>query len=103
MRVKLFYQCEHCVHYIQHYNISEDRIYKVGCGHCKCRDKNLKPSLRDCKYFTQRTEKEQTKEKEQHSLKVLKEIEKTLKHLKLYLNRREQEQKIDSCLKDKIQ
>lgn len=56
--MKAFYRCEHCQHYIQHYNISEERIWKVGCGHCKCRDKDLKPSLRDCKYFKPINEQE---------------------------------------------
>lgn len=102
MKQKPFYQCEHCIHYIQHYNISEDRIYRVACGHCKCKDKDLKPSLRDCKYFKQKVETEQMKEKEELCLKVLKEVEKTLKHLKLYLNKDKQGLKIDMCLKDKI-
>ena len=94
MKQKPFYQCEHCVYYIQHYSISKDRIYKVGCGHCKCKDKDLKPSLRDCRFFIQRIEVDEHKENQEHTLKVLKEIEKTIKYLKLYLNK-EDEKKIE--------
>ena len=98
MHQKVFYQCEHCEHYIQHYNISEERIWKVGCGHCKCRDKDLKPSLRDCKYFKPINEQEVIEQKQQHSLEVLKEVEMTLKHLKLYLNKNQNGPKVDKCL-----
>ncbi len=102
MKEKAFYQCEHCVYFTQHYNISDDRIYKVGCGHCKCKDKDLKPSLRDCKFFKQELEEDTRKEKEEHCLKVLKEVEATIKYLKLYLNKNEECQKVDTCLKDRI-
>ena len=74
----------------------------MGCGHCKCKDKDLKPSLRDCKFFKQELEEDTRKEKEEHCLKVLKEVETTIKYLKLYLNKNEESQKVDTCLKDRI-
>lgn len=102
MKEKPFYQCEHCLHYVQHYNISEDRIYKVACGHCKCKDKNLKPSLRDCRFFEQRVEENENKEIHENVLNILKQVEKTIKYFKLYLNKNQDGQKIDNCLKDMI-
>ena len=80
--MKLFYQCEQCEYYIQHYSISEGRIWKVYCGHCKFNNKKKISSLRECVYFKPISEEEQNKQKEQHILGVFKQINISLKYLK---------------------
>lgn len=103
--MNLFYQCEHCEYYIQHYNITQGRICKVNCGYCKYRDKEKKASLRDCKYFKQINKEEKDKQNqeyfqqyEKHIFKILHRIEKSLKCFKLYLNKNQDCQKLDTSL-----
>lgn len=109
MREKPFYQCEHCIYYTPYYNICGDRIWRVSCGHCSFRKKYIKLSLRDCKHFELLPEHEKVKQKgelvenyEKYICGTLHRIEKAVKYLKIYLNKDEDEQKLDNCLLEDI-
>ena len=82
-------QCELCKFFIQHYNISDERIFKVSCGHCTKDDKDVKPSARKCKYFSPLIPQIEKELDEVHAIDVLKKVEKELKHLKIYLQRKD--------------
>ncbi|MBQ7880748.1 MAG: hypothetical protein IJ358_02785 [Clostridia bacterium] len=99
---KTFYQCEHCIHFLQHYVICEDMIHQTSCGHCTCRDKDFKIRKIDCKYFEQRTEMGEKIKKEERALYVLKQVNKMLNQLKLYLYNNEPSQKIDKCMLERF-
>ena len=45
--------CKDCVHFYQHYVITEDRCIRAYCGHC-CygRQKRRKPDCKACDGFT---------------------------------------------------
>ena len=45
--------CKTCVHFRQHYGISEGRIFRIHCGHCtfpKVRTK--RPDANACQHYT---------------------------------------------------
>ena len=107
MKEKAFYQCEHCIYYTPYYNICESGIYKVYCGHCDFRNRAVKPSLRDCQHFKLLNENEKIEQKreiienyEKYLCESLHKIEKSIKSFKLYINKDEQNQKVDNFLKE---
>jgi len=99
---KIYYQCEHCVHFLRHYVISENMIHQTSCGHCTCMDKDLKIRKRDCKYFEIQTPTKEKIKKEQTALQILKQVNKTLTNLKLYLYNSEPSQKVDNYLLERF-
>ena len=109
MKEKAFYQCEHCVYYTPYYNICENRIWRVSCGHCDFRKKTMKISLRNCQYFQLLTDSEKAKQRceqiencEKYLCDTLHRIEKTIKSFKIYLNKDDDVQKLDDCLMEDI-
>lgn len=44
--------CKNCAYFRQHYTISDDRLFRVFCGHC-VREKVLskKPDAKACSHF----------------------------------------------------
>lgn len=90
-------QCENCKHFKQYYTINRGLILKVNCGVCRKNHKEIKPySTKACEYFEliiNEIEKEQI---ETYSLDVLKQIDKTLKRLKLYLEKNKPINRIDN-------
>lgn len=48
-------QCKNCVHYRQHYTLSNQRATAVNCGHCtQSRMKTRKPDSKACIHFTEK-------------------------------------------------
>lgn len=53
-------QCRSCAYYIQHYGLSQKRIYRLYCGHCtKGRLRNKKPDAAACELFVPGEENEE--------------------------------------------
>ena len=47
--------CKNCVHFRQHYSVSDDHYSELHCGHCSYpRMKHRKPDANVCDYFEQR-------------------------------------------------
>ena len=45
-------QCKMCGHFIQHYGLNNDSLYRLYCGHCKQgRLKRKRPDAPACEYF----------------------------------------------------
>ena len=99
---KIYYQCEHCIHFLQHYVICEDMLHKTSCGHCTCRNKDLKIRQLNCQNFEELTPAKEKAQKEQRALYTLKQVNKTLKQLKLYLYNAEQQQTVDACVLERF-
>ncbi|MBQ8522960.1 MAG: hypothetical protein IJ458_04845 [Clostridia bacterium] len=104
-----FYQCEHCVYYTPYYNICDDRICKLYCGHCEFKNKYIRPSLRDCKDFKLLTESEKVKQKQEQILDyekylcdTLHKMEKSIKSFSVYLNKNKDIQILDKCIMEDI-
>ena len=100
---KIYYQCEHCIYFNQHYGISDKMIHKVNCGHCRKTKKTIDIRKRNCQYFEELTKTFEKEQKENRALYVLKQVDKTLKQLKLYLYNQEQSQKVDNCILEKFE
>ena len=50
-------ECKNCVHYRQHYTLSNQRATAVNCGHCtQSRMKTRKPDAKACVHFVERME-----------------------------------------------
>lgn len=77
-------------------------LYKVNCGHCYKLKKSLDIRKRNCPHFEELDKKELSRQKEERALYVLKQINKTLKELKLYLYNDEQNQKVDNCVLERF-
>lgn len=44
--------CKNCVYFRQHYVISDDRLFRVFCGHCvKEKVRSKKPDAKACDHF----------------------------------------------------
>jgi len=44
--------CSDCQHYLQHYALSRNKIFRVYCGHCTYnRAKQKRPDAKACKDF----------------------------------------------------
>ncbi len=77
-------------------------LHKTSCGHCICRNKDFNVRQRNCKYFEELTPAKEKAQKEQNALSTLKQVNKTLKQLKLYLYNAQQEQKVDACVLERF-
>ena len=99
---KIYYQCEHCIHFIQHYGISDEGLHEVNCGHCRKIKKTIDIRKRNCPHFEELTKEIEKEQKEERAVYVLKQVNKTLKQLKLYLYNQEQNQKVDDCLLERF-
>ena len=99
---KPYYPCEHCIHFHQHYGLSNEMIHKLYCGHCDIKKQIVKFRQFECKNFEEHTKEMDREEKEKRAIYVLTNIEKTLANLKLYFNNDKPEQQIDDCLLDRL-
>jgi len=44
--------CRTCQHFMQHYRMNEDKIFRINCGHCvfpKMKQRN--PTAKACEHF----------------------------------------------------
>ena len=49
--------CKNCIHFRQHYTVSDEHYSELYCGHCTCpRTKHRKPDAKACEHFQLRTE-----------------------------------------------
>ena len=99
---KPYYPCEHCIHFYQHYGLTDERINKLGCGRCNTKNQIVKITQRKCKFFEELTKEMDRTAKEKRAIYVLSNIEKTLANLKLYFNNAQPSQQVDECLLDKL-
>ena len=99
---KIYYQCEHCIYFNQHYGIRDEVLHKVNCGHCRKTKKTIAIRKRNCQYFEELTEEIEKKQKEERAIYVLKQVNKTLKQLKLYLYNKVQNQVVDDCFLERF-
>ena len=45
--------CHTCLHYQQHYTLDGEKLFRVHCGHCACRErKSLKICSKECSFYT---------------------------------------------------
>ena len=72
--------CDNCQNFYPHFNISKQMIFKVHCGHCKLRVKNVNPTKSACKNFLPLTEEVREEKKINLINKNLEEIEKKLEY-----------------------
>ena len=53
--------CKDCRHYLQHYTLDEQKVFRVYCGHCtQSRIKHRSPDSKACGQFCPRTPNEST-------------------------------------------
>lgn len=53
--------CKDCRHYLQHYTLDEQKVFRVYCGHCtQSRIKHRSPDSKACGQFCPRTPSEST-------------------------------------------
>lgn len=64
--------CGNCVHYLQHYTLNKEKIFRVCCGHCTyLRAKRKRPYAKACENYSKAESNEQAFVSKEYLSKVL--------------------------------
>ena len=99
--IESYSKCEHCKHFVQHYNIEYNYIYKVNCGHCYKSDKDITPKHKPCPYFEQ-NKGEKTRIKKRKIVDLLESLNSNIEYIKLFLNKNKPKQEISEIMLEKL-
>ena len=45
-------RCKNCRHYVRHYGLGKDRLFRLNCGHCSLvRPRQKRPDTKACPNF----------------------------------------------------